>query len=61
MHRLDNIVPELSGYTQLLLEEYQLSTYSQHDVNFLRARRAATDLRQKGYQLWFQRLIRINP
>ena len=61
VRRLGSIVPDLSRDANLLLQEYQYAIYSRHDVNILRARQAATSLRQKGYQLWFQRLLRINP
>ncbi len=61
VRQLSSIVPDLSDNANLLLQEYQRATYSRHKVDIIRARQAATDLRQKGYQLWFQRLIRLNP
>lgn len=59
VRRLTEIVPELSAYASVLLREYQLATYSNHQANLSFARSAAADLRQKGYQIWFQRLTRI--
>jgi hypothetical protein len=59
VRRLTEIVPEVSTYATVLLREYQLATYSNHPANLPFARSAATDLRQKGYQVWFQRLTRL--
>lgn len=57
--KLSNIVPELNDYAMILLKEYQLAAYSIHKANIPLARQASANLRQKGFQLWFQRLIRI--
>jgi len=55
--RLSEIVPEIAPYAQALLKEYQLAMYSPHKADLIRARRAAIELRQKGFQLWFQHLL----
>jgi transglutaminase-like putative cysteine protease len=60
VQRLVQIVPEISGDATTLLNEYQHAAYSRIKYDTYRARRAAADLRQKGYQVWFKKLIRFN-
>jgi hypothetical protein len=61
VQRLVHIVPEITGDATILLNEYQHAAYSRSKYDTYRARKAATDLRQKGYQVWFKKLIRFNP
>lgn len=61
VQRLVLIVPEITGDATILLNEYQRAAYSRSKYDTYRARKAATDLRQKGYQVWFKKLIRFNP
>jgi transglutaminase-like putative cysteine protease len=59
VRRLEQTVPELSPYSSALLNEYHRAAYSRQKADLYRARRAAGELRQKGYRIWFQRLMRI--
>ena len=61
VQRLVQIVPEVTGNATILLTEYQNAAYSRRQYDTYRARQAATELRQKGYQVWFKKLIRFNP
>jgi transglutaminase-like putative cysteine protease len=56
---LSQLAPELSGVAGVLLDEYLRAAYSKHLVDFYRARQAAVELRQKGYQIWVQNLLHI--
>lgn len=56
---LKQVLPELAGEAQTLLEEYQRAMYSQRGYNIPRARQAAATLRLKGYQRWIVRLMGI--
>ncbi len=60
VQRLVKIVPEVSGPAQALLAEYEHAAYSRRHFDAFRARQAADDLRLKGYQTWFKRLIRFD-
>ena len=56
VQRLVQIVPEISGDATTLLNEYQHAAYSRIKYDTYRARQASSDLRQKGYRVWFKKL-----
>lgn len=55
--RLVEIVPDVKGQAQTLLEEYERAMYSPYAANWLRASQAVKELRSIGYRNWFMRLI----
>jgi hypothetical protein len=52
---LTELVPDVSEQASILLEEYQVAAYSPHQVDFSRAKLAASELRAVGYRSWLHR------
>jgi transglutaminase-like putative cysteine protease len=55
VEKLSMLAPETAPFAQVLLEEYQQAAYSYNAADFLRARRAAQDMRANGYRAWMAR------